>query len=63
MANSGPQIQMGTLTSHVTVIDEDELLSAEQLDKISRAVMARVEQQLQLQTQRAADQAIDREPL
>ena len=55
------QIQMGKLTSHVTVIDEDQLLTPQQLDKITDLVMAKVEQKLMLQQQRAHDQAIDRD--
>ena len=51
---------MGTLTSNITVIDEDQLLTPQQLDKIANEVMARVEQKLMLQQQRASDQAIDR---
>ncbi|TDF38590.1 hypothetical protein EYS14_13075 [Alteromonadaceae bacterium M269] len=55
---SEQKIQMGTLTSEITVIDEDALLSDAQLERITAEVMRRVEQKLQVEQQRAQDQAI-----
>ena len=52
------QIQMGTLTSNVTVIDEEQLLTPAQLDKITAAVLQRLEQKNQKQQLRAQDQSI-----
>ena len=57
-SNNDSQIQMGQLTSHITVVDEDQLLTPEQLDKIAQQVMLRLEQKMALQHQRMSDQAI-----
>ncbi|MCO7223329.1 hypothetical protein [Pleionea sp. CnH1-48] len=59
--SSGQKIQMGTLTSEITVIDEDALLTPAQLERITMEVMRRVEQKLQVQQQREQDQAIQQQ--
>jgi hypothetical protein len=56
--NDDQQIQMGELTSHVTVIDEDALLSPQQLERISEMVLEKLESRLRTQQQRRQDQAI-----
>ena len=56
--NDDKQIQMGSLTSHVTVIDEEALLSAEQLERISEMVLEKLETRLKTQQQRRQDQSI-----
>lgn len=50
--DSNSQVQMGTLTSNVTVIDEDQLLTPAQLDRITQAVMERLEQKMLNQQRR-----------
>lgn len=59
--NNTAKIQMGQLTSNITVIDEDELLTPAQLDKIANQVMAKLEQKMARDVQRQQEQGIERQ--
>ncbi len=55
---AGQNIQLGSLTSEITVIDEDELLTREQLEKITNEVMRQIEQRMQVLRERESDQSV-----